>query len=129
MSGYRVRVTIPRWLLVLLIASGLFAMHGITASTASAAAPCGVVAPHDQHGAASPAQSTGTVLVAPEQHGGHEGALCLAVLVGGLVVGLLRRRRSVFVPGAGVLHGSWAPSSIGRAPPSPELSWLCVSRT
>jgi hypothetical protein len=122
-------VTVPRWLLVLLVVSGLFVMHGITASTASAAAPCGVTAPHDQHGLAAPSEPTGTVVAAPDLAGGHDGALCLAVLVGGLVVGLLARRTAWDTSRSYLRDGTSIPASSGRAPPGAGLSLLCVSRT
>jgi hypothetical protein len=119
----------PRWLLGLLVVGGLFAMHGITASAASAAAPCGVTAPHDHQAASGAPGERGPTLASPDVAGGHEGALCLAVLVGGLVLGLLTRRRNDDVDALRGQASFWAPSASGRSPPTPLLPLLCVSRT
>lgn len=118
----------PRWLLALLIVSGLFAMHGITATTASAATPCGVAAPHDHH-AAAPAADRQPSLAAAGLAGGHEGALCLAVLVGGLLLGLLARHRAGRAAAAPARHAPLARTATGRAPPLSLPTLLCVSRT
>ena len=123
-------MTARRWLLALVVATGLLAMHGITASTASAAAPCGAAVPHEHH--AVPA--SGDLPTAQQASdvaplAGHAGALCLAILVGGLVVGLLVRRT---VRGrCARAGGSTAPGPAlaSRPPPDTALSLLCVSRT
>lgn len=118
----------PRWLLALLIVSGLFAMHGITAATASASVPCGVAAPHD-HQAAAPAADPQPTLAAAGLAGGHEGAVCLAVLVGGLLLGLLARHRAGRTTATPPGHAPLALTATGRAPPLPLRTLLCVSRT
>lgn len=123
-------MTARRWLLALVLATGLLAMHGITASTASAAAPCGAAVPHEHHPV--PASSDLPTVqqasdVAPLS--GHAGALCLAILVAGLVVGLLVRRtqRGRRAHASGPTAPARAMTS--RPPPDTVLSLLCVSRT
>jgi len=123
-------VTARRWLLALVVATGLLAMHGITASTATAAAPCGAAVPHEHHPVPAPgdlptAQRASDV--APLSS--HAGALCLAILVGGLVVGLLVRRtlRSRHARASGSTMSG--PAMTSRPPPDTALSLLCVSRT
>ena len=123
-------MTAPRWLLALVVATGLLAMHGITTSTASAAAPCGTAVAHEHHSL----PASGDLPMAQQATdadplAGHTGALCLAILVGGLIVGLLLLRgtprwhaRMRGSAAAGVRRTS-------RPPPHTVLSLLCVSRT
>jgi hypothetical protein len=127
-------VSAPRWLLALVVATGLLAMHGITASTANAAAPCGAALPHE-HTVVATGDPLADGLLTVQQVSdvqplsGHAGALCLAILVGGLVVGLLVRRTPRGRHAAA--RGSTAPivALAGRAPPDTALALLCVSRT
>ena len=123
-------MTARRWLLALVVATGLLAMHGITASTASAAAPCGAAVPHEHHAVpasgdlptASQASDVGSLA-----H--HAGALCLAILVGGLVVGALVRCTPLRVLSDARAHAGTPVAVAGRAPPDTLHSLLCVSRT
>lgn len=123
-------MTARRWLLALVVATGLLAMHGITASTASAAAPCGAAVPHEHEAVpASGDLPTAQQASDVESLAGHAGALCLAILVGGLVVGALVRRSPIrTLSDAGAL-ASPPLAATGRAPPDTLRSLLCVSRT
>lgn len=123
-------MTARRWLLALVVATGLLAMHGITASAASAAAPCGAAVPHEHRAApASGDLTTASQASDVESLAGHAGAFCLAILVGGLVVGALVRctpLRALFDTRA---HAGPPLAVAGRAPPDTVRSLLCVSRT
>ncbi|MDP1877534.1 MAG: hypothetical protein Q8M17_08265 [Actinomycetota bacterium] len=118
-----------RRILLLLAAAALFAMHGATASSASAAVPCGAVPGHVDTGVASPAALGGPALVAPTGAEGDAAMACIVMLAAGLaLVAGMRRVGRTDTPsepsaGPGLL------ASRGRSPPLPLRASLCVWRT
>ena len=87
---------LTRWLAGLAVVVGLFAMHGLTATTASAAAHCGGMpahasAAHDAHMPDVPGQLTTMGVSTAGLEAGHAGALCVAILLMGVVLTLLAR--------------------------------------
>ncbi len=125
---------------MLLALTGLLAMHGITASSASAALPCGQAPAHSsQHGhvmaeasdshAPAIGDVNGASLAGTVSDSSHLGMLCLAVLVMALLIGL--RRTTLRPSHSGDLAGdvSFASGSGSRAPPDDQQSRLCTWRT
>lgn len=120
-----------RWITAVAVLVGLAAMHGITASSASAAAPCGVAVAH-VHGAApeqaDPVASSASWTSAPDPlDGGHAGMACLVVLLAGVVLAVTLHRRSPADPDSAPLPRALVPTRSGRGPP--PLLLACVSRT
>jgi len=110
----------------------LFAMHGLTASTASAATPCGE-APVHAHAAAmpqAPADAAGrpAMLNAPMADPTHGGMLCLALLVWATALLLVRGRRTGLASTLLRPPSLLVRSSMSRGPPGTDLDLLCVCR-
>lgn len=124
------RPTGRRTLLALLVLAGLFAMHAITAPSASAETACGQSPAHVHPRSldAPPARDTVSFSILGSAGAGHLGLLCLAMVVTGLAVALTRRRTDVtdetFVPESRLLRCLAA----GRGPPGLSLHLLCVCR-
>jgi hypothetical protein len=112
---------------------GLAAMHGITASSASAAAPCGLVVAHDHGGAPVDTAAlvptlSATTLSAPVPiDADHAGMACLVILLAGFVVALTVLRRRDLGEATTPVRWAPAPTRTGRGPP--PLLLTCVSRT
>jgi Family of unknown function (DUF6153) len=125
-------MTSSRAVTAIAVLLGLAAMHGITASAASAAAPCGATVAHVHAQSADvpapPATVERPALSAPAADpGGHAGMLCLVVLVVGIALGLAAQRfRPLSAPPSPAVLTVTAPIH-GRGPPTLLLS--CVSRT
>ena len=142
--------------MVLLALAGLLAMHGITATTASAAAACGLApihavgqvggqsSAHDRahdHGhvpgpaAADPAHGPAITTVQDAAVSGspptvdHAGMLCLAILAMVLLVGLRGTRRLSPIAPAVVGSRLALRTRSPRAPPDDRQSVLCRWRT
>lgn len=119
------RRPLSRWLAGLAVVVGLFAMHGLTATTASAAVHCGGMPTH-AHAQGEPAELT--ELAGPATlttmgvsttglDGGHAGALCVATLLAGLVIAALIRRERRPAPMQVRGADTSRPSRGVRAPP------------
>lgn len=120
-----------RWITAVAVLVGLAAMHGIAASSASAATPCGAAVTH-VHGAPS-ADTDHATSAAPWTSPpdpvdiGHAGMACLVVLLAGVVLALTLHRRRTADPTSSRLVRALVPTRSGRGPP--PLLLTCVSRT
>ena len=101
---------------------GLFAMHGLTATTASAAAHCGGIPTHssaehhaEELGAPGPLVTMG--VDAAGLDAGHAGALCVAILLMGVVLALMARNGRRPAPLRIDRRDGPRPSRGVRAPP------------
>lgn len=116
------RRPLTRWLAGMAVVIGLFAMHGLTATTASAAAHCGGIPTHssaehhaEELGAPGPLVTMG--VDAAGLDAGHAGALCVAILLMGVVLALMARNGRRPAPlRIDSRHGA-RPSRGVRAPP------------
>lgn len=139
-SQHRVKV---RWLAGIAVVLGLFAMHGLTATTASAAAHCGALPSHAATGhheaSAAASHDHATHDVAPlglakqsvttmgvdlsGLEAGHAGVLCVAILIAGLILAALMRAERNPVRVGIRSRDAVRPSRGVRAPPDrAELS-------
>ncbi|MDO8309633.1 MAG: hypothetical protein Q7V58_14925 [Actinomycetota bacterium] len=120
-----------RRILLLLAVAALFAMHGATASSASAAVPCGAVPGQVHTGVASPAALggpalDGPALVAPTGAEGDAAMACVVMLAAGLaLVAGMRRVDRTGTP-SDPSAGPGMSASRGRSPPVPLRASLCV---
>lgn len=110
----------------------MFAMHGLTASTASAATPYGESPTHTYSSAMTgtddDAGGMTAMLNASVSDPTHVGMLCLAVLVWATALLLARGRRTGRA--ATTLRPSvlLVRSRMSRGPPGPDRDLLCVCR-
>jgi hypothetical protein len=128
-----------RWLLMAAAVIGLFAMHGLSATTASAMSDCGEV-PHT-HAASAHVMATMADTAAAQApiavtsmglstlgDASNAGMSCLAILLIGFLAFLVARRTGIWVtPAQAGLQRSDSRSG-GRAPPGPEQAELSVWR-
>lgn len=126
--GYRDRVRASRWITAIAVLVGLAAMHGVTASSASAAAPCGVAVAHVHGDVPIDSASLGPTLSTPMPvDPDHAGMACLVILLAGVVLALTLHRRRDGAPDTTPVPRALVPTRAGRGPPLLLLS--CVSRT
>lgn len=114
-------------LLAVLATVALLSMHGIAASSASAATPCGEVPGHVH--AMPTTGSDGPVAQTSGLDPSHAGAVCLAILVGGIILALVGRTVRRQSSGARVGTQPLLAAVGVRGPPGPGLSLLCTWRT
>lgn len=123
------RRLLTRWVLAVAAVLGLLAMHGLTASTASAAADCGdmPVASHAvahhlhagdpamQHAAPIGVATMGVDLAGSDS--AHTGMLCAAILLMAIVLGLMIRNTRREQPIRVRERNAGRPTRSVRAPP------------
>lgn len=117
-----------RWITAIAVLVGLAAMHGVAASSASAAAPCGVAVAHEHGAAPVDASDAGPTVTSPGAADvAHAGMACLVVLLAGFALALTVQRRRDGAVDSAAAPAAAAPTHSGRGPPLLLLS--CVSRT